>query len=168
MYHAAIHQSRIYCMCNSQEAAEGRTARNNGWNGVNGMASNTWKTCVSLICLPFHLSHSSRYYEPVLKVPPTSCCITLAWKNGSVCVGKHVNLTVLMTCLLVSCWVGGWVVPLTPAEGGPLGQRIPSDGRLVSRTALVSHPPLPYSMQLSIRGEHREGERGFSLSCSLT
>jgi hypothetical protein len=25
------------------EAAEGRTAHNNGWNGANGMASNTWK-----------------------------------------------------------------------------------------------------------------------------
>ena len=26
-----------------QEAAEGRTAHINGWNGLNGMASNTWK-----------------------------------------------------------------------------------------------------------------------------
>jgi hypothetical protein len=26
--------------------AEGRTAHNNGWNGANGMASNTWKPCV--------------------------------------------------------------------------------------------------------------------------
>ena len=29
-----------------QEAAEGRTAHNNGWNGANGMASNTWKSYV--------------------------------------------------------------------------------------------------------------------------
>jgi hypothetical protein len=31
---------------NTQEAAGGRTAHNNGWNGTNGMASNTWKTFV--------------------------------------------------------------------------------------------------------------------------
>ena len=28
------------------EAAEGRTAHDNGWNGANGMASNTLKPCV--------------------------------------------------------------------------------------------------------------------------
>ena len=28
------------CVCVSVEAAEGRTAHNNGWNSVNGMASN--------------------------------------------------------------------------------------------------------------------------------
>jgi nitrogen fixation protein len=28
------------------EAAEGKTAHNNGWNKVNEMASNTWKPCV--------------------------------------------------------------------------------------------------------------------------
>ena len=28
------------------EAAEGRTAHNNGWNGANGMASNTQKPCI--------------------------------------------------------------------------------------------------------------------------
>jgi hypothetical protein len=27
----------------SQKAAEGRTSHNNVWNGVNGMASYTWK-----------------------------------------------------------------------------------------------------------------------------
>ena len=31
------------CMSVSVEAAEGRTAHNDGWNRANGMASNTWK-----------------------------------------------------------------------------------------------------------------------------
>ena len=33
----------ILLLDGAQEAAEGRTAHNNVWNGVNGMASNTWK-----------------------------------------------------------------------------------------------------------------------------
>jgi hypothetical protein len=28
------------------ETGEGRAAHNNGWNGGNGMASNTWKPCI--------------------------------------------------------------------------------------------------------------------------
>jgi hypothetical protein len=30
------------CEVHPVQAAEGRTAHNNGWNGANGMASNTW------------------------------------------------------------------------------------------------------------------------------
>ena len=57
------------------EAAEGRTAHNNGWNRANGKASNTWKICVWCICY-----HSSYYARAIatnpsspIKVPPTSC-----------------------------------------------------------------------------------------------
>ena len=35
----------------SQGAAEGRTAHNNVWNGVNGMVSDTWNPCVG--CVPY-------------------------------------------------------------------------------------------------------------------
>ena len=38
------------------EAAEGRTAHNNGWNGLNGMSSNTWKP-YSRKCHPYSLAH---------------------------------------------------------------------------------------------------------------
>ena len=33
----------------SQEAAEGRMAHNNGWNGVNGMVSNPQQPCVGCV-----------------------------------------------------------------------------------------------------------------------
>jgi hypothetical protein len=42
-YQVVIHK---YNTCFAMEAAEGRMAHNNGWNGANGMASNTWKLCV--------------------------------------------------------------------------------------------------------------------------
>lgn len=50
----------------SQEVAEGRTAHNNGMNGANGMASNTWKPMCRMHLISFHLFSSSHYYEPVL------------------------------------------------------------------------------------------------------
>jgi hypothetical protein len=51
-----------------QEAAEGRMANNDGWNGVSGMASNTWKpgTLCLMFLIPFNSFYSSRYHEPVL------------------------------------------------------------------------------------------------------
>ena len=36
----------IQCTYMSQEAAERRLVHNNGWNGVKGMVSNTWKPYV--------------------------------------------------------------------------------------------------------------------------
>jgi hypothetical protein len=38
-----LNHSASLHICGPVEAAEGRTAHNNGWNGANGMASNTWK-----------------------------------------------------------------------------------------------------------------------------
>lgn len=36
----------VLTVCVSQEAAEERTAHNNGWNGEDQMALNKWKPCV--------------------------------------------------------------------------------------------------------------------------
>ena len=51
----------------AQEAAEGRTAHNNGWNGVNGMVSNTWKPYV---CVRYHSIYSIPAGPPQFKLPP--------------------------------------------------------------------------------------------------
>jgi hypothetical protein len=48
-----------------QEAAEGRTAHNNGWNRANGTASNTLEPCFMYL-IPFHWFRSSHYNEPLL------------------------------------------------------------------------------------------------------
>ena len=61
------------------EVAEGRAAHNNGWNGKNGMASNTWKP--SVWCIWNHSIYSAaaittRPSSPI-KVPPTSCYFLL-------------------------------------------------------------------------------------------
>ena len=50
------------------EAAEGRTAHNNVWNGVNGMAYNNTigiKHRETTRWIPFQQCHSSHYQEPV-------------------------------------------------------------------------------------------------------
>ena len=65
----------IQYVCVPQEAAEWRTAHCNGWNGVNGMASNTWKPCV------WSVEYRSIYSNPAItmrlsspiKVPPAAC-----------------------------------------------------------------------------------------------
>ena len=36
----------MLCACVPQEAAEGRTAHSNVWNGANGMVSTYWKPCI--------------------------------------------------------------------------------------------------------------------------
>ena len=47
------------------EAAEGRTAHNNGWNGVNGMVS-----MAGMEWYQPHGNHSSHFYEPSSPQPP--------------------------------------------------------------------------------------------------
>ena len=45
------------------EAAEGRTAHNKWWIGVNGMASNTWKPCgMNLKTIPLQPLPVLSYY----------------------------------------------------------------------------------------------------------
>ena len=57
------------------EAAEGRTAHNNGWNRAYGMASNTRKPCVW--CIWYHSTYSAPAIttspSSPIKVPPTFC-----------------------------------------------------------------------------------------------
>ena len=59
------------------EAAEGRTAHNNVWNGAIGMALNTWKLCGW--CIWYHFTNSALAItmspSSPIKVPPTSCAI---------------------------------------------------------------------------------------------
>jgi hypothetical protein len=70
------------CLCISgkntgkktQEAAEGRTAHNNGWNGANGMASNTWKPFVG--CVLYHSTNTTptitmKLSSPIKSHPPS-------------------------------------------------------------------------------------------------
>ena len=54
------------------EAAEGRTAHNNVWNGANGMASNHVFDVLDTIPL-IPLQPLPQVRPPQLKVPPTSC-----------------------------------------------------------------------------------------------
>ena len=48
------------------EDAEWRTAHNNVWNRVNGMASKHIETMCLMYLTPFHILRSSYYHEPVL------------------------------------------------------------------------------------------------------
>ena len=79
----------------SQEAAEGRTAHNNGWNGVNGMISTTLKPRV---CVWYH----SMYSVPAYTMSPQIMCnkppvneiqvdvaVCLGWFNT---INKHARL----------------------------------------------------------------------------
>ena len=74
----------------SVEAADGRTAHNNGQNRANGMASNTSMCLMYLI--PFHSFLSSPAITTSLsspiKVPPTSCAVCL---SVSVCLSFHLS-----------------------------------------------------------------------------
>uniref|UniRef100_A0A673W1X5 Lymphocyte cytosolic protein 2 n=1 Tax=Salmo trutta TaxID=8032 RepID=A0A673W1X5_SALTR len=45
-----------------QEAAEGRTAHNNVWNGANGMESNTWKPCFISLLVPMPKPYNSNTF----------------------------------------------------------------------------------------------------------
>ena len=45
-FHCQVHKRMNAHTHTPGEAAEGKTAHNNVWNGVNGMVSNTWKPCV--------------------------------------------------------------------------------------------------------------------------
>ena len=62
-----------------QVDAEGRTAHNNGWNGANVMASNTWKPWKKCVwCIWYHSAPviNTSLFSP-MKVPPTSCASDL-------------------------------------------------------------------------------------------
>ena len=59
------------------EAAEGRMAHNNVWNGVNGMASNTWKPCIWCHSTDSAPIITTIPFSPI-KVPPTSCAFYLS------------------------------------------------------------------------------------------
>ena len=84
--------NRASQVCKSAEAAEGRTAYNSSWNGVNGMVSNIYG---SIWLIPFHRLHSSHYYEPsslsshlcmCVCVCLYACVCPCACQNVCVCV----------------------------------------------------------------------------------
>jgi hypothetical protein len=61
----------------------GGTTHNNGWNGVNGMESNTWKPpCL----IPFHDSVPAITICPFspIKVPPAACVADYVWSGSDV------------------------------------------------------------------------------------
>lgn len=74
-----MHYYLLYILYEAGEAAEGRTTHCYGWNGVNGMASNTWKPCgnyvfdvfdtnplILLEPLPGACPPQLRYHHPVV------------------------------------------------------------------------------------------------------
>ena len=73
-------------MCEAVEAADTRTAHNNGWNGV---ASNTWKPPVYYHSTPaITMSPSSP-----IKVPPTSCGVKYEVGYVTVQSGRRASLS---------------------------------------------------------------------------
>jgi hypothetical protein len=79
------------------EAAEGRMAHN-GWNGVDGMVSNTWKPCVW--CIWYH----STYLAPTITTSPSSP-IKVSPSSGDTHTHTHTLFSDSCPCSRCSqCW----------------------------------------------------------------
>lgn len=62
----------LYATYVAQENGEGRMAYNNGWNRVNGVVSNTWKT-METMCLIHSVQAITISPSFPIKVPVATC-----------------------------------------------------------------------------------------------
>jgi hypothetical protein len=92
-----VHVCNVYL---SVEAADGRTAHSNDWNGVNGMVSTTWK--------PYVYHSSDSIPAIVMSHPPfsrfISVCVSVCSVCECVCVWcGSVNVVCVSECLYGVC-----------------------------------------------------------------